>query len=108
MLSEISLNIALILFGILLIGKGSDWFTDALIPIARKTGTSAASVGLILVSVAVSLPEVLIAVDGTVRQHAPFSLGVTLGSIVCNIALMTGLCALIKPLKVTNTIILRD
>lgn len=105
---DIAFNILYIFLGVLLIGKGSDWFTDALIPLARKLGTSAASMGLILVSVAVSLPEVLVAVDGVVRGHAPFSFGVTLGSIACNIALMTGFCALIKPLKVTNIMILRD
>ena len=77
-MAEILFNIFYILIGVIAIGKGSDWFTDALIPIARKMGTSAASVGLILVSVAVSLPEVMIAVDGVVRQHSSFSFGVTL------------------------------
>ncbi len=105
---EILRDILWIILSIVAIGKGSDWFTDSLIPIARKWGTSSASVGLILVSVAVSLPEVFIAVDGVLQNHAPFSFGVTLGSIACNIALMTGLCALVRPLKVTNIMILRD
>ncbi len=101
-------NIGLIALGILFIGKGSDWFTDALIPMARKLGTTTVSVGLILVSVAVSLPEVLVAIDGVLKGHAPFSYGVTLGSIICNIGLMIGFCALIRPLKVTDVMLLRD
>lgn len=107
-MGEVFSSVFYILISVILIGKGSDWFTDALIPIARRMGTSAASVGLIFVSAAVSLPEVLIAVDGVVRGHEPFSFGVTVGSIACNIALMTGLCAFIKPLKVSNRMILRD
>ncbi len=105
---EILINIAFIILSIFLIGKGSDWFTDSLIPIARKLGTTTASVGLILVSIAVSLPEILVAVEGVLLGHPAFSFGVTIGSIVCNIGLMIGLSALIKPLKVTDIILLRD
>ena len=107
-MGAITLNIIWIILSVVLIGKGSDWFTDALIPMAKKLGTTTVSVGLILVSVAVSLPEVLVAVDGVLKGHAPFSFGVTLGSIICNIGLMIGICALIRPLKVTNVILLRD
>src|SRR5215210_1047350 len=105
---EIVQSIFYIGLSVVAIGKGSDWFTDALIPLARKLGTSTVTVGLVLVSVAVSLPEVLIAVEGVIKHHSSFSFGVTIGSIACNIALMTGFCALVKPLKVTKVIILRD
>ncbi|MBI2617714.1 calcium/sodium antiporter [Candidatus Gottesmanbacteria bacterium] len=93
---------------ILAIGKGSDWLTDSLIPIAHKLGVSGSSVGLILVSIAVSLPEILVAVYATVQGYPTISLGVILGSIICNIGLMTGLSALVRPLRVSRTIILRD
>src|SRR3989344_865749 len=98
----------LIAGSILTIGKGSDWLTDSLIPIARKLGVSGSSVGLILVSAAVSLPEILVAMYATLSGYPAISLGVVLGSIICNIGLMTGLSALIKPLKVNLTTILRD
>ncbi len=97
-----------LVLGVLLMGKGSDWLTDSLIPIARKLGVSGVSVGLILVSVAVSLPEILVAVFATVKGYPGISLGVVLGSIICNIGLMTGLCAIIRPLKVNTGMILRD
>ena len=90
------------------IGKGSDWFTDSLIPIARKLGVSGVSVGLILVSIAVSLPEILVAAYGVLSGHPNLSLGVALGSIICNIGLMTGISALVRPLKVHTFVILRD
>jgi len=50
---EIFLSFIWLLIGIIAIGKGSDWFTDALIPMARRLGTSRVSIGLILVSVSV-------------------------------------------------------
>lgn len=105
---EIIKDTGLIALSIVFIGKGSDWFTDALIPTARKLGTTAVSVGLILVSISVSLPEVLVAIDGVLKGHAAFSFGVTLGSIICNIGLMIGVCTLVRPLKVTDVMLLRD
>jgi cation:H+ antiporter len=106
----VSLVLPLLLtaLGVLLMGKGSDWLTDSLIPIARRLGVSGIAVGLILVSTAVSLPEILVAVATSIQGYPAISLGVVLGSIICNIGLMTGLCAVIRPLKVKKTLILRD
>ena len=98
----------LIVVSIIAIGKGSDWLTDSLIPIARKLGVSRSFVGLILVSATVSLPEILVAVSATLKGYSGISLGVVLGSIVCNIGLMTGLSATVNPLKVSSKVILRD
>jgi cation:H+ antiporter len=105
---DIVISLALVLISIFAIGKGSDWLTDSLIPIARKLGVSRSSVGLILVSAAVSLPEILVAVYATLKGYPAISLGVVLGSIICNIGLMTGLSAIVKPLKVGYRVILRD
>ncbi len=105
---DILYSVALILLSIILIGKGSDWLTDSLIPIAKKLGVSGVSVGLILVSVAVSLPEVMIAIYTTLKGFSDITLGVILGSIFVNIGLMTGFSAIVRPLKVTKNLILRD
>lgn len=105
---EIFFSLILVLGSILAIGKGSDWLSDSLIPIARRLGVSGTAVGLILVSATVSLPEILVAIYATLKGHSDISLGVVLGSIVCNIGLMTGLSALVRPLRVSRTILLRD
>src|SRR3989344_435358 len=97
-----------VLVSIFLIAKGSDWLTDSLVPIARKLKTSSISVALILVSAAVSLPEVLVAVDTSLKGYQAISLGVIFGSIICNIGLMVGFPALIKPLTGSKNMILRD
>lgn len=97
-----------LLLSIAFISKGSDWLTDSLIPIAKKLKTSSISVGLILISVVVSLPEILVAAYSALSGYKDISLGVAFGSIICNIAFMTGLSALIRPLKVTINMILRD
>ncbi|OGK14832.1 hypothetical protein A3I50_03010 [Candidatus Roizmanbacteria bacterium RIFCSPLOWO2_02_FULL_37_9] len=105
---DLVIIILFLLIGTVIIGKGTDWFTDSLIPVARKLGVSGVAVGLILVSVAVSLPEILVAGYGALQGYPNLSLGVALGSIICNIGLMTGLSALVRPLKVHAYVILRD
>lgn len=98
----------LVVISVIAIGKGSDWLSDSLIPLARKMQVSGVAVGSILVSVAVSLPEILVAVYTTMKGYATIGLGVVLGSIICNIGLMTGVSALVAPLKVGRNLILRD
>src|SRR3989338_6215995 len=97
-----------IIVSILLIAKGSDWLTDSLVPIARKLKTSSISVALILVSAVVSLPEILVAVDTGLKGYQSIGLGVVFGSIICNIGLMVGFPAIIKPLTVSKNLIFRD
>ncbi|KKS97978.1 MAG: CaCA family Na+/Ca+ antiporter, inner membrane protein [Candidatus Gottesmanbacteria bacterium GW2011_GWA2_43_14] len=97
-----------IITSILLISKGADWLTDSLAPIAAKLKTSNISIAIILVSMVVSLPEILVAVDAGLRGYVQISLGVIFGSIICNIGLMVGLPAMIRPLTVSKNMVLRD
>lgn len=105
---EVIILLVSIIFSLLFISKGSDWLTDSLEPIAAKLNTSSISVGLILVSLVVSLPEILVALTAAILGYKDITLGVAFGSIICNIGLMIGLPALAKPLKVTLNMILRD
>ncbi len=100
--------IAAMLFSVWLIAKGSDWITDSMIPVARHLGTSNVAVGLLLVSMLLSLPEILIALISIYLGHAEIAFGVALGSIIINIGLIVGISALIRPLRVSRTMILRD
>ncbi len=100
--------VAAIIFSIWLIAKGSDWITDSMVPIAKKLGTSYLAVGLLLVSMLLSLPEIMIALFAIYAGHAGIAFGVTIGSIIINIGLIVGLSALIRPLRISRTMLLRD
>src|SRR3989344_5035227 len=105
---DILIIFAWIALALLLIGEGSDWLTDSLIPVAKRFGVSGVSIGLILVSVAVSLPEIMVAIYTAHKGYLGITFGVIIGSIFCNIGLMTGMSAIFKPLHVTRNLILRD
>ncbi len=94
--------------GLIALSKGSDWLTDSIIPLAKKLGTSYSAVGILLVSILVSLPEILVALVATWLGHPVIGLGVIFGSILCNIGMMAGLNGFIKPLHVDRSIIVRD
>jgi cation:H+ antiporter len=105
---EIIIASILLIIGTALITKGSDWMTDSLVPVAEKLGTSYIAVASILVSVMLSIPEIFVAVYAFFMGHEGISLGVIIGSIICNIGLMTGLSAMIKPLSVDSRVVIRD
>lgn len=105
---EIILAVLLLAAGIILLTKGSDWMTDSLLPVAERLGTSYIAVTSILVSIMLSIPEVFVAMYAFFKGHPGISLGVIIGSIICNIGLMTGLSAVIKPLSVDSRVVIRD
>jgi len=105
---DIIIIILFLIGGVLLITKGSAWMTDSLVPIAERLGTTYIAIASILVSVMLSIPEIFVAIYAFVRGHEGISLGVIIGSIICNIGLMTGLSAMIKPLSVDSRVVIRD
>lgn len=105
---EVALIIIFFLIGTILLTKGSDWMTDSLVPVAKKLGTTYIAIASILVSIMLSIPEVFVAIYTFFMGHGGISLGVVIGSIICNIGLMTGLSAMIKPLSVDGRVVIRD
>jgi len=94
--------------GIWLMSKGADWVTDSVVPMARRLGTSNLAIGLVMVSIFLSLPEIIVAVLLVFAGHTSVALGVTLGSVIVNIGLIVGLSAMLKPLRVSRIMLLRD
>jgi len=105
---DLLLTILMLAVGVIILTKGSDWMTNSLVPVAERLGTSYIAIASILVSVMLSIPEVFIALYAFLFGHEGISLGVIIGSIICNIGLMTGLSATIKPLSVDRRVVIRD
>ncbi len=102
------LEIVLLLFGAYLIVKGSDWITDAAVPLARTLNTTNVAVGLVLISVLLSLPELLIALMSIAENHTDIGIGASMGSVIVNLGFIVGIAAMIKPLKIPRHVITRD
>ena len=99
----IALNIAYLLLGLFLLVKGSDYFVDAASEIAKRFGISEMIIGLTLVAFATSLPEWVASLIAALRDPAALNgqnptdlaLGNVIGSNICNIGLVLGVCGLL-------------
>ncbi|MDO5308453.1 MAG: calcium/sodium antiporter [Planctomycetia bacterium] len=69
---------------------GADLFVTSSVCIARSIGVSELVIGLTLVALGTSLPELTVSAISTLRNQADFALGNVFGSNICNILLVLG------------------
>jgi cation:H+ antiporter len=93
-----------VVFGLLLLIGGSQVLLMGAVGIAEHFGVSEAVIGLTLVAVGTSLPELSISVIAAIRRHADVAIGNILGSNIFNLLGILGISALLQPLPVTERI----
>lgn len=93
---DLPLNILIFIVGTAMLVKGSDLFVDAAANIARSWGVSELVIGLTLVSIGTSLPELASSVYAGIRGQGDFIIGNIVGSNVTNISLILaiGICGI--------------
>lgn len=85
---------------------GSIWLVDGAKEIARSIGVNEAVIGVSLIAVGTSVPELAASVIAAAKQEKAISLGNLIGSNIFNMASVLGLTAIIKPIPVTEPLIL--
>lgn len=91
--------------GLVLLIAGSKVLLIGAVGIAHGLGVSEAVIGLTLVAVGTSLPELTISVIAALRGHADVAVGNVLGSNIFNLLGILGLSALLQPLEVQGRIL---
>ncbi|MCB0720173.1 MAG: calcium/sodium antiporter [Bacteroidetes bacterium] len=86
--------------GIALLSGGARLMVLSAIDIAEFLGVSSAIVGLTVVAIGTSLPELAASVMCAMREEVDLSFGNVLGSNILNVLFVIGLIALIRPLQV--------
>lgn len=99
---EISLVILFFAIGLIMTVKGGDLFVDAAIWIAEKTGISSGIIGATIVSMATTLPEFFVSTVASNEGFSEMAIGNAIGSYICNIAFIIGICSLIRPIKIKD------
>jgi len=97
-----------IIAGLVMILVGSDWLVDGASSIARKYGISEFVIGMTIVGIGTSMPELVSSVIAAVGGHGDMALGNVTGSNICNILLILGVTALISPIAYTTNNIRKD
>ncbi len=89
--------VILLILGILLVVKGGDWFVDAASWIAEVSGIPTFIIGATIVSLATTLPEILVSSIAASQGSAGMAIGNAVGSVNCNIALIMAISLLFMP-----------
>ena len=96
----------LMVIGGILVVKGSDFAVSGATEIARYFGMSERFIGLTIVALGTSLPELVTSVVAARKNEVDMALGNVIGSNIFNILLVLGVAAAISPVKfLTDNII---
>ena len=97
---QILINLLYIAAGTAALYYGAEFLIKGGVAIARKAGVSSMVIGLTLVAFATSAPELVVSISAGLSGSSDIALGNVIGSNICNIALILGLCGCISPLPV--------
>ena len=93
-------DIVLLLLGAVVIAVGADFLVDNAILIAEKCGVSEKVIGLTIVALGTSLPELVTAITSLVKGHGSLSLGNIIGANLFNLVLVSGVAITLNPFDV--------
>lgn len=96
---EIILPSILIIIGFILLVKGADFLVEGSSDIAKRFHIPEIVIGLTIVSIGTSLPELLVSLNSATKGYSDMSLGNVIGSNLCNFLLILGVSASIRRLK---------
>lgn len=95
------IQILLLLVGLTLVVVGADYLVDGASSIARKFGISEFVIGLTIVGMGTSAPEMVVSFIGAFQGNSDISIGNVLGSNIFNTLLILGVTALLLPINIT-------
>ena len=91
------INIALVLSGLALLVLGSRWLVDSAVSFAQYLGVSELVIGLTIIAVGTSLPEVVTSVIAAIRGERDIAVGNIVGSNIFNLTMVLGLASVVAP-----------
>lgn len=102
------LSCLLLLVGLALVVFGADYLVDGASGIARRFGLSEFVIGLTIVGMGTSAPEMVVSFIGAAQGNADIAIGNVVGSNIFNTLLILGITALILPMVITPSNKKRD
>ena len=102
------INIVLLVMGIVVVLKGADWLTDGAVNIASRFGVSQMVIGLTIVAMGTSMPELCVSMVSALKGTPDLAVGNVVGSNTLNTLLIVGCSALVAPIMVKRSSVRRD
>ncbi|MBE3000723.1 calcium/sodium antiporter [Nocardiopsis sp. HNM0947] len=97
---RLALDALFLLAGIALVILGADWLVSGAVDIATALGVSDVLIGLTVVAIGTSAPELVTSIVATIRGQASIAIGNLIGSSIYNIVFILGLTVVVAPVPV--------
>ena len=94
--------------GLLLLIWGADRFVHGAAATARNLGVAPMLIGLTIVALATSAPEILVSLVAALRDETDLAVGNAIGSNIANIGLVLGVVALLRPVELKSATLRRE
>ena len=104
----LALNVLLLVVGFAALVKGADFFVDGASALAKIFKVSGVIIGLTVISMGTSLPELAVSTSAALRGSNEIALSNVVGSNIFNLLVVLGVCAVIHAVPVDRVIIRRD
>ncbi len=93
------LEIIWIVLGFILLIKGADFLVDGASTVAKKFHIPEIIIGLTIVSIGTSMPELFVSITSAIEGYPDMAVGNVIGSNLCNLLLILGLSAIIQSIE---------
>ena len=97
-----------VIVGLLLLVWGADRFVHGAAATARNLGIPPLLIGLTIVALATSAPEILVSLVAAMRDETDLAIGNAIGSNIANIGLVLGVVALLRPVELKSATLRRE
>jgi cation:H+ antiporter len=106
--SPLTANVLLLIGGCGVLYFGAEWLVRGAARFAASLGLHPIVVGLTVVSLGTSAPELVVCLVAAIGGNPDIAMGNVMGSNLANIGLILGLTALVRPLKVASRVVHRE
>lgn len=97
-------NVGILLIGFILLVKGADFFVDGSSNVAKKLRIPSLIVGLTIVAMGTSLPELAVSLTAAVEGSNSIAISNVVGSNLFNLVVVLGACAILCPIVVDKKV----
>ncbi|MDE6246790.1 MAG: calcium/sodium antiporter [Muribaculaceae bacterium] len=101
-------DILILLLGLVLLVVGANYVTDGAVAIARRFKVSNLIIGLTVVALGSTLPDLVVCLESAFQDKPAIAIGEVLGSNTFDLLLVVGIMGIVRPLKVSDTMRYQD
>jgi cation:H+ antiporter len=106
--NTLATNVLLLGMGVGVLYFGAEWLVRGATRLAGALGVSPIVIGLTVVSMGTSAPELVVCLVAALRGNPDLAIGNVMGSNLANIGLILGLTAMVRPLEVAGRVVSRE